>query len=79
MKNAISVGKEESAQFLSSYFLRKSGKNRFILNLKNLNTFLEAPHFKKENIKNVLSLLNKNDYMASLDIKDSFFSNSNFR
>ncbi|XP_056637712.1 uncharacterized protein LOC130445848 [Diorhabda sublineata] len=37
-----------NGQFLSSYFLRKKpdGNDRFILNLKKLNTFITPPHFK---------------------------------
>lgn len=46
-------------QFLSSYFLRKKpdGKYRFILNLKKLNKFLTAPHFKLEDIRSAKHLI----------------------
>lgn len=63
-------------QFLSSIFLIKksNGKNRFILNLKNLNHFVHAPHFKLEDYRTAMKLVNRDDYMCSIDLKDAYFS-----
>ena len=74
-KGAISQCKPRKGQFLSSYFLREksNGKNRFILNLKKLNKFIEAPHFKLEDIKTALKLITRGSYMATIDLKDSYF------
>ncbi|XP_043499927.1 uncharacterized protein LOC122522709 [Polistes fuscatus] len=46
---------EEDGQFLSSIFLvpQKNGKMRFILNLKNLNKFIETIHFKMEDFRTI--------------------------
>ncbi|KAL7294054.1 hypothetical protein TKK_0012092 [Trichogramma kaykai] len=75
-KGAISECEKEEGDFFSTYFLRKksSGEDRFIFNLKKLNEHINTSHFKIENLKNVLALLSKNDYMASIDIKDAFLS-----
>lgn len=74
-KGAISRCSPEKEQFLSKYFLRKksNGEDRFILNLKKLNRFIEAPHFKLEDIKTALKLITRGSYMATIDLKDSYF------
>lgn len=74
-KGAISPCKPCKGQFLSSYFLRlkPNGDYRFILNLKKLNEFIVAPHFKMEDIKTALKLITRNCFMATIDLKDSYF------
>lgn len=71
---AIEVCKKTENQFLSSYFLRKKpdGTYRFILNLKNLNFFIKPEHFKIENVRTALNLLDKEDYMCRLNLKDAY-------
>nr|CAH7719004.1 unnamed protein product [Callosobruchus chinensis] len=50
-----------------------NGENRFILNLKNLNKYMEAPHFKLEDHRTVSKLLNYRAYLAKIDLKDAYF------
>lgn len=45
---------------------------RLILNLKQLNKFIETSHFKIEDIRTTLKLITQNCYMATLDIKDAY-------
>ena len=45
-----------------------------ILNLKSLNTFIEYHHFKMESLSTVLSLVKHNCFMASVDLKDAYYS-----
>ena len=45
-----------------------------ILNLKKLNTSVEAPHFKMKSIKNVTSMIHKNSWMELVDLKDACFT-----
>jgi len=61
-------------QFLSSFFVIKksSGGWRFILNLKKLNRFVVAPHFKMEDWKTVIRLLSPEDFLASIDLEDAY-------
>ena len=62
-------------QFLSTYFLapKPHGSYRFILNLRHLNEFIDAPHFKMEDIRMARNLVFSNYYMASLDLSDAFY------
>ena len=45
-----------------------------ILNLKQLNASVDAPHFKMESIRNIVSMVGRNVWMASVDLKDAFFT-----
>ncbi|KAB0802676.1 hypothetical protein PPYR_04862 [Photinus pyralis] len=62
-------------QCVSNIFLadKPDGGKRFILNLKYLNTFLESPHFKMEDIRTALRLIKKDCWFTSIDIKDAYF------
>jgi len=74
-KNAVEECIEVQEQFVSPYFLvpKPDGSNRFIINLKELNKFIDPPHFKMEDIKSVRDLINKNSYMCTLDLKDAYY------
>ncbi|KAJ8933074.1 hypothetical protein NQ314_014228 [Rhamnusium bicolor] len=74
-QGAIVSARELKDQFLSPYFLIKkpNGKNRFILNLKQLNEFIETRHFKMEDFRTVTKLIQRNGYMVTLDLKDAYF------
>ena len=45
-----------------------------ILNLKKFNKFVSYKHFNMESNNNVINLIKPNAYMASIDLKDAFFS-----
>ena len=45
-----------------------------ILNLKKLNASVDAPHFKMESNRNIVSMVRRNVWMASVDLKDAFFT-----
>ncbi|RLU18493.1 hypothetical protein DMN91_008850 [Ooceraea biroi] len=62
-------------QYLSSYFLidKASGGKQFILNLKPLNEYIFAPHFKLKNLTTATRLLSPGSFMASIDLEDSYF------
>ena len=65
-KNAISQCDAIEGEFLSPYFLRPKpdGSDRFTLNLKNLNKFIDPPHFKLEDIKTPLRLLTRGCHLS---------------
>lgn len=73
-KNAIEECEEAAGQFISSVFLvpKPDGTNRFIINLKKLNEFLDPPHFKMEDIRVVKQLVTHGVYMCSIDLKDAY-------
>ncbi|KAK4514797.1 uncharacterized protein ATC70_002402 [Mucor velutinosus] len=60
--------------FYSSMFVipKKSGGVRPVFNLKNLNQYLDAPHFKMETIREVSLMIKRNDYLVSIDLSDAF-------
>lgn len=62
-------------QFLSSFFLadKPNGQKRFILNLKNFNKHVNPPHFKLEDTRTVLRLIQKDCFLSSIDLKDAYF------
>lgn len=74
-KGAISKCQYRKGQFISLYFLvdKPNGEKRFILNLKNLNKFIIAPHFKMEDRKTATRLMHERCFMACLDLKDAYF------
>ena len=45
-----------------------------ILNLKNFNKFTCYRHFKMKSIQNVLKMIKKDAFIASIDLKDVFYS-----
>jgi hypothetical protein len=51
---------------------KKKGGVRSVFNLKKLNQYLEAPHFKMETIKEVSQMISPNDYLVSIDLSDAF-------
>lgn len=64
-------------QFLSHIFFltpKPNGDKRFILNLKNLNKFVDTSHFKLEDIRTATKLLSTNPLMAKIDLKEAYFS-----
>ena len=59
--------------FISTIFTGH-GSHRVILNLKKVNIFVESPHFKMDSIKDIISMVHRGAWMASVDLKDAFFS-----
>ena len=66
----------ESGDFLSPIFLRekKDGSHRMILNLKVLNKSITYHHFKLDNLGSVIKLMRPNCFMATIDLKDAYYS-----
>lgn len=75
VSGAISKCTPMYGQYVSPCFLIKkpNGDNRFILNLKKLNSYVQTPHFKMEDYRTVLKLIRKNCFMSTIDLKDAYF------
>ena len=75
-RGIIKVSNHEEEEFISNIFLRekKDGSFRMILNLKDLNQFTPYHHFKMDNINSCVRLMKPMCYMASIDLKDAYFS-----
>ncbi|PFX19912.1 Pro-Pol polyprotein [Stylophora pistillata] len=64
-------------EIVSSIFLRlkKNGVDyRMILNLKELNQFIVYWHFKMDSLKTVTELMTQGCFMASVDIRDPYYT-----
>ena len=65
-----------SDEYVSPIFVvpKKNCKFRMILNLKNLNQFVEHHHFKMESWKYALTLVSQNCFFCSLDLHNAYLS-----
>jgi hypothetical protein len=72
---AISKCEPCDDQFVSTIFLvpKPNGRTRLILNLKQLNKFIDAKHFKLEDFRTIIKLVSKDCYMSTIDLKDAYF------
>ena len=66
----------EEGNFMSSIFSpeKRDGSYRMILNLKQLNKHNEYEDFKMESLQSVLNIIRPNCWMASVDLKDAFYT-----
>ena len=75
-KGIIESAEPSQDQFVSNIFCRhkKDGSCRIILNLKRLNDYVEYHKFKMDTLKTAISLMRQDCYMASVDLKDAYYS-----
>lgn len=73
-KNIISVSNHEPSGFISNIFPDNS--LRMILNLKCLNESVEFIHFKIDSIHSVLHNITPSCFMASQDLKSTYYSSA---
>ena len=78
-ENVISECAVEKGDYINTVFLREKRSNdneikyRIILNMKTLNkNYVEKTHHKMESLKSVLDLMEKDCFMASIDLKNAF-------
>ena len=66
-------------QFVSHIFVvpKKDGTHRPVINLKALNKFLKYQHFKMEGLQLIKDLLQKEDWMVTVDLKDTYLQQPN--
>ena len=70
-KGVVVECEHEPVEYISPIFLREKtdGTQKPILNLKNLNKYLEYKHFKM--LQTILTILQSNCYMATIDLKEA--------
>ena len=75
-KGVILPSAHEDVEFISPIFLRakKDGTHRLILNLKDFNKHVTYYHFKMDTIWTGINLMTTHCYMASVDLKDAYYS-----
>ena len=69
-KGVINEATHDANEYISTVFTRpkKDGSHRLILNLKNLNQFVTYQHFKMESLQSAVQLIQKDSWMAVLDL-----------
>ena len=74
-KYAITEVPPDSPGFYSNVFLvrKASGGWRPVIDLKNLNAHIHAPHFRMFTTSSVLSSVEKGDYAFKIDLQDAYF------
>ena len=74
-KKAITEVPPDSLGFYSNVFLvrKASGGWRPVIDLKNLNAHIHAPHFRMFTTSSELSSVEKGDYEFKIDLQDAYF------
>ena len=74
-KGALTNVTPDSDQFVSNLFLvpKRDGGSRPVINLKDLNEYLQYNHFKMEGIHLLRDLMRPNDWLGKVDLKDAYF------
>ena len=74
-KQAVQKVPASTKGFYSNMFMvpKEDGGQRPVINLKHLNKFVESEHFKMEGLHTVKAFIQKNDWLAEVDLKDAFF------
>jgi len=72
-KGVITEASHCRREYISTTFARpkKDGGHRLILNLKQLNAYVEYHHFKMDTLQSAVRLMKPNCYMASVDLGDA--------
>ena len=75
-KSVIVETHHDPVEFICPIFVRpkKDGTTRMILNLQALNEHVVYIHFKMDTLKDAISLMKPNCFMASIDLKDAYYS-----
>ena len=75
-KGVVVECEHEAVEHISPIFLRgkTDGTQRLILNLKILNKDLEYKLFKMQKLQTILTLIQPNCYMATIDLKNACYS-----
>ncbi|KAG1043950.1 hypothetical protein G6F43_011537 [Rhizopus delemar] len=69
----IEISPTQNRQFLSKFFtLQEKTKRRPILDCQKLNSFIQVEHFKMEGVPALRELIEKDDYICKIDLKDAY-------
>ena len=74
-KGAVEIARDPGPGFYSLLFLveKATGGWRPVIDLSHLNDFVQLTSFKMETVASVLLSVREGDFLASLDLKDSYF------
>lgn len=71
--NIIEISPTQSTEFLSNFFtIQETTKRRPILDCQVINKYIQCHHFKMEGVPALRDIIEKNDYICKLDLKDAY-------
>ena len=75
-KGVVGRSPHEEGEWISNVFLRPKpgGEHRMILDLTELNKFIVYEHFKMFSLQMAVELVEEGCWMASVDLKDAYYS-----
>ena len=75
-KGVVKRVQERGYQFVSALFVipKKDGRQRPVVDLRELNGHLTYQHFKMESLHTVRDLLRPGDYLTKVDLQDAYFA-----
>jgi hypothetical protein len=76
-KEVIQEVQHSPGEFISNVFVREKkqqGKYRMILNLTQLNEFVQYRKFKMDTFETAINMITKDCFMTSLDYTDAYYS-----
>ena len=75
-KGVVGRSPHEEGEWISNVFLRPKpgGEYRMILDLTELNKFIVYEHFKMFSLQTAVELVEEGCWMASVDLKDAYYS-----
>lgn len=75
-KGVVEPAEHCIGEFISNIFIRKKrdGTFRTIFNLKQFNESIPYHHFKMETLQSAIKLMRPNCFMASVDLKDAYYT-----
>ena len=76
LKRVVEPTGHTNNEIISGIFVKpkKDGSHRLILNLKQLNQYTSKLHFKMDTLNTVTKFIEKDCFMASIDLKDAYYS-----
>ena len=76
LRGVLKVSSPEPGEFVSPIFVRPKpdGSHRMILNLKPFNEFVQYHHLKMGIPESAIRMMKPGCYMASIDLKDTYYS-----
>ncbi|SAL96899.1 hypothetical protein [Absidia glauca] len=64
---------DQDGRFLSHFFtIQEATKSRPVLDCKKISSFVQCSHFKMEGVPALRELIQPNDFMAKIDLKDAY-------
>ena len=69
----IEISPTQSRDYLSNFFtIQEATKRRPILDCKMINNYIQCSHFKMEGVPALREIIEKNDYICKIDLKDAY-------